>query len=451
MTVDPDDDRTRTAGARGRGSAGEAPLTVLRWVTPSINGLTILSKQPVLLGRDPKAATRLETALVSRRHAEVHLESGAFVVRDLESKNGVFVNAARVTTATLRPGDVLRLGDAVAVVEAVGPQDLAGFAELGSGIFGGAAIRETVKQARRAATTRLNVLLQGETGTGKECFARALHEWSGRSGSFVAVNSAAYSESTIAAELFGYRKGAFTGAERASIGHVRAAHGGTLLFDEVLELPLELQAKLLRVIEQREVLPLGETQPIAVDVQFVAASQLALGDAVATGRFRADLRSRLEGIVLEIPPLRERRADIVPLFLRLLVRHGFQRPPDLEHELVEALCLHAWPMNVRELENIARRLSAMHGTESTLKVEHVADWLSESDGEDGDDRTALPQGRPAAPSAQRRATSPYTPAEMQALEAALRRHGGNLTKAAEELGITRPKAYRMLRAEKTQA
>lgn len=445
MTVDPDDAQTRTAGARVAGSAREAPLTVLRWVTPGIDRVTVLGKQSVLLGRDPSAATRLETALVSRRHAEIRSESEVFVLRDLASKNGVFVNGARVAESPLRPGDVLRLGDAVAVVELLTAEGLPGFAELGTGIFGGAAIRESVKQARQAAKTRLNVLLQGETGTGKECFARALHDWSGRSGSFVAVNSAAYSESTIAAELFGYRKGAFTGAERASSGHVRAAHEGTLLFDEVLELPLELQAKLLRVIEQREVLPLGETQAVGVDVLFVAASQRPLGEAVASGRFRADLRARLEGIVLEIPPLRERRADVVPLFLRLLLRHGFEAPPELEHELVEALCLHAWPMNVRELENIARRLSALHAGEATLKLEHVADWLS------ADELTPLPASKAAIPRASRRTTSPYTPAEVQALAAALERHRGNVTKAAEELGITRPKAYRMLRFEKSQA
>jgi DNA-binding NtrC family response regulator len=185
------------------------------------------------------------------------------------------------------------------------------------------------------------------------------------------VNCAAYAESTISAELFGYRKGAFTGADRASAGHVRAAHGGTLLLDEVLDLPVELQAKLLRVLEQREVLPLGENEPVAVDVAFVAATQVPLARAVLAGKFRADLRARLEGFVLRIPALCERRADIVPLFLALLARHGLSSAR-LQPALVERLCLYDWPLNVRELENVARRLIAIHEGDGEIRLDEIA-------------------------------------------------------------------------------
>jgi transcriptional regulator of acetoin/glycerol metabolism len=433
-------DLTKTVGSDGSELLpGDARLTTLRWVHPLGQQVTVLSSETVVLGRDPTATTRLDTSQVSRRHAEVRLEGGAWTVHDLASKNGVFVNGERTPSARLAAGDVLRLGDCVAVLELVAPDALAGFGELAPGLFGGAVLRGVIKLARRAATAGLNVLLQGETGTGKERFAHALHGFSGRSGPFLAVNCAAYSESTISAELFGYRKGAFTGAERSSPGHVRAAHGGTLLLDEVLELPLELQAKLLRVIEQKEVLPLGESEPVAVNVSFVAASQSPLSEAVQAGRFRADLRARLEGFVLRIPPLRERRADIVPLFLALLDRHGLPAPR-LQPALVERLCLYEWPLNVRELENVARRLIAIREDDGEIRLDTI-----ESSLEPPGSSNAAPasSGSPA-----RRSVPAYAASELEALRAALERHGGNLTHAANELGITRPKAYRMLRSIK---
>jgi len=440
MPPEPDEVLTKTVGADESAlAAGETGITTLRWVYPLENQVTVLSSAPVVLGRDPTATTRLDTSQVSRRHAEVRLERGEHVVHDLDSKNGVFVNGERTRAETLAAGDVLRLGDCVAVVETIAPDALAGFGELAPELFGGAALRGIVKLAKRATGAGLNVVLEGETRTGKERFARALHGFSGRKGPFMAVNCAAYAESTISAELFGYRKGAFTGAERASPGHVRAAHGGTLLLDEVLDLPLEIQAKLLRVIEQREVLPLGETEPIAVDVTFLAASQIPLAEAVLAGKFRADLRARLEGFVLRIPALRERRADIVPLFLALLARHGFSSRR-LQPALVERLCLYDWPLNVRELENVARRLIAIHEGEGELRLDEIASSLEPSGASDA--AAASPA------SSARRSVSPYSTDELAALTAALERHGGNLTHAAHELGITRPKAYRMLRSIK---
>ncbi|MGC4088085.1 MAG: sigma 54-interacting transcriptional regulator [Polyangiaceae bacterium] len=437
----PDDALTATAGGDPLdGSSGEVWMSVLRWVFPQLPAPTVLSNIAVTIGREAGCATRLDTSQVSRRHAEVKQDGDEYKVFDLASKNGVFVNGERETSATLRTGDVLRLGDCVAVVERVTAAGLAGFDDLGHGIFGGASLRRVVQRAKQAARGNLNILLQGETGTGKERFARALHAFSGRSGPFLAVNAAAYHESTAAGELFGYRKGAFTGAERANLGHVRAAHRGTLLLDEILDMPLELQAKLLRVIEQREVLPLGETEATPVDVAFVSASQVPLADAVANGRFRSDLRARLEGLLIELPPLRERRADIVPLFGALLKRHASGAVPKLEAKLVERLCLEPWPMNVRELENTARRLLTLFGQEPELSLQQ----LLEVEG------SRAPAPEPAT-SATRRSLPAYQPEELSALRAAIERHGGNLTRAADELGITRPKAYRMLRTLKPES
>ena len=415
----------------------------LRWVHPTSEMLTLLGEAPVTIGRDPDCTVRLDTVQVSRLHAEVTAVAGGHAVCDLASKNGVFLNGERVERASLGSGDVLRVGDWLAVVEVVGPEGLAGFGEICAGVFGGAMMRSVVQRCRQVATRTLNVVLQGETGTGKECLARAIHAHSRRKGAFLAVNCAGYSEGTAAAELFGHRKGAFTGAERAAVGHVRAAHLGTLFLDEILDLPLDLQAKLLRVIEQREVLPLGESEVTPVDVLFVAATQAPLSEAVLAGRFRADLRARLEGMVIELPRLRERRSDIVPLFSTLLARHGDEPLPKLEAKLAERLSLHDWPMNVRELENLVRRLLAVHAGKAELTLEHLQDVLTSEEANSG---STLARGSKFASSRD----APYSAAEIEALLGAIERHAGNLTKAAGELGIGRSKVYRMLRTTKSK-
>jgi DNA-binding NtrC family response regulator len=311
-------------------------------------------------------------------HAELELVHGRYVLRDLDSRNGVFVNGRRVRESALAVGDVIRLGDCVGVIEIVPPGELSGFGEAAPGFFGGALLRECAKVARRVAVAEINLTLHGEAGTGKECLARAVHTWSGRPGRFVAVNCAASTSGNIAAELFGHARGAFAGAERPSVGHVRAADQGTLLLDGVSDLPLELQAQLLHVIERREVLPLGEHRPVQIDVKFVAATEVPLGEAVRVGRFLPELRARLGGFVLETPPLRARRADIVPLFLALLARHG--KSATLFPILAERLSVYDWPQNVRELEDLALGVAAAHAGVTELGLEHVGEWLASDRG-----------------------------------------------------------------------
>ena len=256
------------------------------------------------------------------------------MIADLGSRNGVRVNGRAVPSARLGLGDVVRLGGWIGVVTAT-PGELE---EIAPGLWGGAGLQEALATLRQAAASDLPIVLEGETGTGKEVVAGALHRWSGRAGPLVAVNCAALPESLAEGELFGYRRGAFTGADRASPGFFRSAEGGTLLLDEVSDLPLALQAKLLRVLEQREVQPLGETRPVPIDVRIVVAGQQPLMEVVRAGRFRADLLARLDGLTVRLPPLRERREDVIPLFSHLLREIGQGRAPAIESDFAERLC-----------------------------------------------------------------------------------------------------------------
>jgi two-component system response regulator FlrC len=245
------------------------------------------------------------------------------------------------------------------------------------------------------------------------------------------VNCAALPEALAEGELFGYRRGAFTGAEQASAGHFRAAQRGTLLLDEVCELPLTLQAKLLRVIEQREVQPLGESTPIKLDVRILAAAQEPLSRAVEEGRFRADLFARLDGVTVCLPPLRERRAEIPYLFSRLLMEGSGARPPPVDVRVVERLCLYDWPFNVRELSLLVKRLLVLHGAEPMLKLQHLPERVRD------EPKSGVSKGDPAPKLAEEGV-------ELASLLQALRTSGGNVARAAQALGISRQRAYRMM-------
>jgi sigma-54-specific transcriptional regulator len=213
-----------------------------------------------------------------------------------------------------------------------------------------------LQRIRQIAPSDATVLVIGETGTGKEIVARHLHELSGRAHQpFVAINCGAFSETLVESELIGHEKGAFTGAVGAKPGWFEAAHGGTLFLDEIGDLPPPVQVKLLRVLQEREVVRLGSRQPIPIDVRLVAATNVDLEQAVAAGRFREDLYYRLKVSVLSLPPLRERAGDILPLaryFLSLYSQRLGAGPTELGADAAERLLAHAWPGNIRELENV---------------------------------------------------------------------------------------------------
>jgi transcriptional regulator of acetoin/glycerol metabolism len=410
----------------------EAPVShlILDWVWPTPR-VQRLQGARLSVGRDEGAAIRLGGNGVSRLHAELYRQGPLYVLRDLGSTNGTWLGGRRVEHAPVVPGAVLRIGEWVGVFS-LRTEDAAAFGEISPGLFGGAELNELFTPIKRAAGTNLPVLLIGETGTGKERLARAVHHASGRSGPFLAVNCAALPEQLAEAELFGYRRGAFTGAERASTGYFRAAHGGTLFLDEMPELSPALQAKLLRVVEDGQVLSLGESASVTVDVRIVSASSAPLAELVAQKKFRQDLAARLSGLEVLIPSLASRRADVAPLFAQFLKQQCGGRPPAVEARLIEALCLHDWAQNVRELELVARRLLAVHGHEPTLRRLHLPPALAAL----CDDRSS--SDRPSAPPRDRRDH------DLLRLQQELKANGGNIKAAAEALGISRQRVYRLL-------
>jgi transcriptional regulator with PAS, ATPase and Fis domain len=284
----------------------------------------------------------------------------------------------------------------------------------------------------------LPIVVHGETGAGKEGVAQAIHTWSGRDGRLVPVNCAAIPVQLAESELFGYKRGAFSGADRDSPGLILAAHGGTLFLDEILELPAEIQAKLLRAIGQREVLPLGETKPIAIDLLVVIATQESLASVVNEGRLRKDLFGRIDGLTINLPALRDRREDIGPLLVHFLRQYAGNGTPALEAKLVEALCVYDWPLNVRELLRVTQQLLAVHGHEPVLKRSYLPDRIRERSCRDSGVPTSEPSKRAWRPTDDE--------SEFEALLSALRDYGGNVTKAAAAIGINRSRAYRLLRA-----
>ena len=299
--------------------------------------------------------------------------------------------------------------------------------------------------AERIALSDIPVLIAGPTGTGKEVLSRFIHNRSPRaSGPFIGVNCAAMPETMLEAMLFGHQKGAFTGANAAAEGFFRAADGGTLLLDEIAEMPLSLQAKLLRVLQEGEVVPIGATRPIKVDVRVIACANRDLPLEVDEGRFRADLYYRLNVFPLTLTALCERRADIAPLAFAMLLRHAPEGAavPWLGDHALAMLAAHPWPGNVRELENVIRRALLLAGDADEIGPEHISF-----------DRPVRPlELRPSAaeptalaqPQANASLSNIVQLSETRAILASLERCGGSRVAAARELGISeRTLRYRL--------
>jgi DNA-binding NtrC family response regulator len=292
--------------------------------------------------------------------------------------------------------------------------------------------QELLSLIRRVAPSRSTVLIQGESGTGKELVARLLHYWSDRVGRpFVAVNCKAFAEGVLESELFGHEKGAFTGAVCSRAGCFERAAGGTLFLDEIGEISEAFQAKLLRVLQDGEVLPVGGSHPRPVDVRIIAATNRSLRDEIAVGRFREDLFFRLNVIPIQLAPLRERREDILPLARHFLERHRADsgRPLTFAPESEEALLAHSWPGNVRELENVVERAVVLARGEQIQPEELLLE------------ETRSSRERAARGTLQ----ECLDIAAAERIRTALDEAGGQRAEAARILGVERTTLYRMMK------
>jgi transcriptional regulator with PAS, ATPase and Fis domain len=290
-----------------------------------------------------------------------------------------------------------------------------------------AAWRDVLKRATLVAATETTACLQGESGTGKEVVARYIHNMSPRRrGPFVAINCAALPEQLLESELFGFERGAFTGAQMSKPGLIELAAGGVLFLDEITEMTPAAQAKFLRVLQEREFLRLGGTRPIRTNVRIIVATNRDLHEAVARGQFRADLYYRVNVFDIRIPPLRDRRDDIPLLaarFLAELAEEAGGRPAELMPDAMDALLKYQWPGNVRELRNVLERATILC-EEGAIRGGDLSLWPPSSPVVDSSDLDAL---------------------ERQAIERVMREVNGNKAKASRQLGISRMQLYTRLR------
>jgi DNA-binding NtrC family response regulator len=322
---------------------------------------------------------RLTDETVSRHHCEIVARGDCYSVRDLGSTNGTFLNGVRVFEAPLEAGTRVTLGDSELLFQPthtavpLGESEAEHFGEL----YGSSpAMRTVFDLLEKVSSVSLTCLVVGETGTGKELAARAIHQSSNRAnGPFVILDCGAVNENLIEAELFGHERGAFTGADRSRAGAFERADGGTIFLDEIGELPLELQPKLLRVLERREVARIGAGDPLEVDVRVIAATHRDLADMVDEGSFREDLLYRLTEVIVRMPALREHREDVPILAGRILSQiDGPTRT--LGPDALAYLCEQSWPGNVRELRNAVRRAAALSASavlsrDALARLEHV--------------------------------------------------------------------------------
>src|SRR5688572_21523238 len=355
-------DRTKindAAGGRALVLAG-LRLVVVRGVDRR-KSLDVRGEE-ITLGTSPSADLILTDATVSRSHAVLRATPAGYLLVDLESTNGTWIGERRIVSAYVAVKDTFQVGDTSLRLEATRDAvelPLSATARFGELIGASVAARRLFAQLEQLAATDATVLIEGETGTGKDAIADALHEQGARArGPFVIFDCGAVAPHLLESELFGHEKGAFTGAATARSGLFEDAHGGTLFIDEIGELPKELQPKLLRALEQRQVRRVGSTQPHSFDVRVIAATHRDLKREVNRGTFREDLYYRLNVVHVRVPPLRERLDDI-PL---LCERFWQECAPDrgsAPAALIELFRSHAWPGNVRELRNRVERAATM--------------------------------------------------------------------------------------------
>jgi two-component system response regulator AtoC len=410
----------------------------------------------LLIGRADEAQIMLPTNSVSRRHAMLRVHGDEFTLEDLGSSNGTIIRGERAPAhrrVNVAPGESLLIGEFVLVLRSqrsLGP--VRSGSEADGVVLRSPAMLNLYKQTEPIARARINVLILGETGVGKDVLAQSIHERSERAGkTFLRLNCAALAEPLLESELFGHERGAFTGATQSKPGLLVAASGGSVFLDEIGELPPRLQPKLLQVLENQEILSVGSVKSKPIDVRFIAATNRDLETEAAQGGFRSDLYYRLAGFTAIVPPLRERREDILSLAEEFARQASSERAPPRIHEAAAARLLeHAWPGNVRELRNVIERAVVLAGGSLILPEHLPLDKMQPLSVE-------ARRSTPPADAGTEGAVGDLTPkelAERQRILDALAASAGNQSKAAEKLGISRSTllnrldAYRMGRPRK---
>ena len=429
------------------------------------------------IGRDASNLICVPEQAVSRQHARIYsridpaTNRESWILQDLGSRNGTMVDGAYVGEIELEPNHEIRVGDAMFKFVEAGVEKCVAYridgrvagdrkAKLFTDLVGGAQIDHIAADIERIAPKELSAVILGETGTGKEVIARGIHRLSGRKGSLQAINCAAIPHNLLESELFGYRRGAFSGADRDKPGLIKLADQGTLFLDEIGDMPLDAQAKLLRVLQSREVFPLGATTPERVDIRVVCATHRDLYQYVKEGKFRGDLLARLNEHVVRLPPLRERKEDILLLARSFGARYG---RPDLT--FIVALLHYDWPFNVRELESCIKRGVALTDG-AQLDTVHLPDAISEHMKGYGErPRVSLQSNLPSTPpkAAFEQAGDPagmrssFVPSSIppansrrgapteEELRGLLQRHRGNIAAVGRELGKERMQVHRWLK------
>jgi len=421
-------------------------------VGPEAGQSWLMEQDVIRIGSAKTGDIVITDPTVSRRHAEIRRGRDGVVLRDLGSTNGTFVGQVRAKEVFLAPDTRFRVGRTELVftpadeIIDIEPSDADHFERL---VGQSVAMREVFGILERVAPTDLTVLITGETGTGKELACRAVHNRSRRhSGPFVVFDCGAAAENLIESELFGHQRGAFTGAVEARPGVFEMAQNGTIFIDEIGELPLELQPKLLRVLEQREIRRIGSTGTKPIDVRVVAATNRNLRDEVDAGRFREDLYYRLAVVEMAMPPLRNRLDD-----LSLLAHHLLKRSPhnggvcSISSAVIQSFEGHDWPGNVRELNNVIERaLPFTDGDTVTVGCLPSA-LVSTSHAPASEVRPVTPQSTPPEPAV------PFKHAKEQLIDDFERRylvqllesHDGNVSKAARAAGMDRKTITRLMK------